>query len=377
MSHSDVSRRRFLTVPAAAVGAAAILPAQSPNDTVRVGVIGVGNRGGFLLRQIMKVPGVQIAAICDINPENLNKAVQAAEAAGHKPETFTEFRKLLDRKDIDAVVIATPVDLHKEMFVAALEVGKHLYGEKPMGLTPEDCRMVTNAAKSSKGIFQAGFQLRHDPARAASMAHIKSGGIGKVLFLQAYRHTGDLPRQTLWYFDRTRSGDNIVEQACHIIDLMVWAAGTNPLRCFGTGGINLYKNVPEGRTTMDNYAVIYEFPNDVRFTFSHIYFDPLNFSGIHERVFGEEGAIELPTGVVYELTKTRGAGRAKNEVKLDIPNNGQDSNYLSLAAFIDNARGKKTPLNHAESARISTLTAMMGRKSIYERRAVTWDEVNV
>lgn len=377
MSFSEFSRRSFLKAPAAAVGSAAILSAQSPNDAVRVGVIGVGNRGGFLLRQIMKVPGVRIVALCDINPENLQKAVSAAQAAGHKPETFTEYRKLLDRKDIDAVVIATPVDKHKEMFVAALEVGKHLYGEKPMGMTPEECRMVTNAAKASKGIFQAGFQLRHDPARAASMQHILKGGIGKVLFLQGYRHTGDLPRGTLWYFDRTRSGDNIVEQACHIIDLMVWAAGSHPVRCFGTGGINLYKNEPEGRTTMDNYTVVYEFANDIRLSFSHIYFDPSGFSGIRERVFGSEGAIELPTATVYQLKTGGGSGRGQNEVKLDVPNEKGDSNYLSLEAFIDNARGKKTPLNHAESARISTLTAMMGRKSIYERRVVTWEEMDI
>ena len=121
----------------------------------------------------------------------------------------------------------------------------------PMAVTPEDCRQVTNAAAAAKGIFQAGFQLRHDPNRAASMAFVKKGGIGQVLFLQAYRNTGDLPRGTPWYFDRTRSGDNIVEQACHIIDLMVWAAGSHPLRAYGSGGINLFKNEPPGRTTMD------------------------------------------------------------------------------------------------------------------------------
>src|SRR5579885_2817320 len=208
MSEQDVTRRHFLRVPAAAVGSAALLSAQSPNDAVRVAFIGVGNRGSYLLRNMLKVQGIQVVAICDINPETLQKAMDAAKAAGHSPEGYAEYRKLLDRKDIDAVVIATPV-----------------YFEKPMAITPEDCRIVTNAAASAKGIFQAGFQLRHDPNRAAAMRYIHSGGIGKVLFLQGYRNTGDLPRQTLWYFDRTRSGDNIVEQACHIIDLMVWAAG--------------------------------------------------------------------------------------------------------------------------------------------------------
>jgi len=368
MKQDDITRRTFL--PAAAVGSAALLSAQSPNDTVRVAFIGVGNRGSFLLRHMLKVPGIKVVAICDIDPERLKAAVVAARAAGHSPEGVSEYRKLIDRKDVDAVVIATPVDLHKEMAVAALELGKNVYAEKPMAMTPEDCRIVTNAAASAKGIFQAGFQLRHDPNRAASMRFIKQGGMGKVLFLQGYRHTNDLPRQTLWYFDRTRSGDNIVEQACHIIDLMVWAAGTHPLRAFGSGGVNLYKDVPPGRTTMDNYSVIYEFPDDVRFVFSHIFFDPPGFSGIKERVYCANGAIDLATATWTELEK-------KGEQKLQVPDAAQDSTYLSLAAFIDNARGKKKPLNNADSARISTLTAMMGRKSIYERRVVTWDEVDV
>jgi myo-inositol 2-dehydrogenase / D-chiro-inositol 1-dehydrogenase len=370
MTDDELTRRTFVKTSIAA-GSAALLPAQSPNDTVRVAFIGVGNRGSYLLKNMLKVPGIKVVAICDIDPEALKKAVDAAAAAGQTPEAYPEFRAMLDRKDIDAVVIATPVDLHKEMAIAALEVGKHVYCEKPMALTPEQCRMVTNAAKSAKGIFQAGFQLRHDPNRAASMKLIHDGGIGKVLFLQGYRHTDDLPRNTAWYFDRTRSGDNIVEQACHIIDLMVWAAGSHPLRAYGTGGINLYKDEPPGRTTMDNYAVIWEFPNEVRFTFSHIYFDPPQFSGVKERVYGSLASIDIATASLIERHK------GAEPKTIEVPDAGQDSTYLSLAAFIDNARGKKLPLNNADSARISTLTAMLGRKSIYEHRVVEWSEVDV
>jgi hypothetical protein len=119
---------------------------------------------------------------------------------------------------------------------------------------------------------------------------------------------------------------------------------------------------------MDNYTVIYEFPDDVRLEFSHIYFDPPGFSGIKERVYGANGAVDLPSATWIAREK-------KGEIKLDVPDAGQDSTYLSIAAFIDNARGKKTPLNNADSAALSTLVAMMGRKSIYERRVVTWEEM--
>lgn len=364
---SDFSRRTFLQASAAA--APALLPAQTSSDSLRVAVIGVGNRGAYLLKQASKLPNVRFVALADVDPEALRKAEEFAAGAGHKTKTYADFRRMLDEnRDIDAVLIATPVDTHKAIALATLEVGKHVYLEKPVAHTPEDVRMVTQAAKSAKGILQLGFQLRHDPARKASIEQIHKGALGKLLFMQGYRHTGDLPRSTAWYFDRVRSGDNIVEQACHIIDLFVWTVGKPPLRAFGSGGVNLYKNEPPGRTTMDNYTVIYEFPDDVRLTFSHIYFDPAGFSGIHERVWGEKGAIELPDATLFER-------ETKNRTKLEVPDAGRDSTEMSLAAFMDNARGRKTPLNNIDSGALSTLVAMMGRKAIYEKRVVTWAEM--
>src|SRR5229473_2727580 len=108
---NDQTRRTFVKASIAA-GSAALLPAQSPNDTVRVAFIGVGNRGSYLLEHMLKVPGIKVVAVCDIDPEALKKAVDLATKAGSSPEPCAEFRKMLDRKDIDAVVIATPVDLH-------------------------------------------------------------------------------------------------------------------------------------------------------------------------------------------------------------------------------------------------------------------------
>jgi myo-inositol 2-dehydrogenase / D-chiro-inositol 1-dehydrogenase len=358
----QLTRRNALKT---ALAAPALLSAQSPNDSVRVAVIGLGTRGSYLLTNIVKVPGVKVVALCDLDEARLAAASKVAEGAA----TFTDFRKLIDSvKDVDAVIIATPVDTHKTISLVSLEAGKNVYCEKPMSNKPEDVRLMVLAARSAKGIFQSGFQLRHDPNRSAAMAHVHSGAMGRVLFLQGYRHGGDLPRETAWYFDRSRSGDNIVEQACHIIDLMVWAAGQAPLRCFGSGGINLFKNEPPGRTTMDNYAVIYEFPDDVRFEFSHLYFDPPGFSGIKERVFCAGGAIDLATATWMDRTK-----RSAN--KLEVRDASQSADYQSLAAFIENARGHKTPLNNAESAARSTLVAMMGRKAIYEKRVVTWEEM--
>lgn len=363
---NSASRRGFL---AAAVAAPAILRAQDAPGRMKVAFIGVGNRGGYLMQQMFQVQGVDVIAICDIEPETLRKALQAATEKGHKPQGFADYRKMIEqRKDIEAIVIATPVDTHIGPTIAALEAGKHVYCEKPMALTPEECNTILKATESAKGIYQAGFQLRHDPNRAASMKFVHSGGLGRMLYAQGYRHTGDLPRNEPWLFDRSRSADNIVEQACHIIDLFVWAVDKAPLRAMGSGGINLYKNVPAGRTTMDNYSVIYEFPDDIRVNFSHIYFDPPGFSGIKERVYGSEGAIDLAAAQWIKLEE-------KGALSLEVPDAGVRGDLLSVRAFIENAKAKRLPLNNAQSARRSTLVAMMGRKAIYEKRIVSWGEM--
>jgi len=350
--------------------APAVLAAQTSSKEFRVAYIGVGNRGGYTMRQLMRVPGAKVVAVSDLDPERLQKALDYVKEQGGSAEGYADYRKLLDRKDIDAIVIATPVDTHKNIAIAALESGKNVYLEKPVGLNPEECDIVEKASRSAKGILQVGFQLRHDPSRAASMKFIRDGGIGKVLYGHAMRHGGDLPRNTPWLFDKKRSGDIIVEQACHIIDLMVWAIGVPPVRAMGSGGISLYKDVPPGRSVMDNWSVIWEFPNDVRVNFSQIYFDPAGFSGINERVFGSKAAIDLAKATWGEVEK-RGELQ-KLEVTLEP---GKTADYYALESFVRDSIDKKKPLNNIESANLSTKVAVMGRMAIEQKRIVTWKEV--
>ena len=370
---TDKTRRAILRSAATAIAAPAFLSAQGTNNEIRVGIIGVGGRGSSLLSRIVQVPHVRVVAVCDIDPEAQERASRITER--DKPDVMVEYRKLLDRKDIDAVFVATPVDLHKEMAMAALEVHKHLYLEKPMGTTPEDVKSVFEATKRSSGQLQMGFQLRYDPPRVAAIQHIHQGGIGKIAYLQANRHTGDLPRETEWYFDASRSGNSIVEQAVHIMDIINWAMKTHPLRAIGSGGINVYHDEPPGRTTYDNYVVIYEYPGDVRLTFTHIFVDPRGFTGISEKIWGSEYAIDLPSGTKYRLEPQT---RVKAEPEeLDFDSSGDDMSLRAIKAFFQHARDNSEPLNNATYGKYATLMAIMGRTAIEEKRAVTWDEVDV
>lgn len=370
-STSELTRRSFVKTPAFALGGPALLSSQSPNDQLRVGIIGVGGRGTNLLRRIVISPGVKLVAICDIDPQAVQRALEIAKE--HNPETITDFRKLLDRKDIDAVFVATPVNLHKEMAVAALEVHKHLYLEKPMGRTAEDVQAIYRASKTSRGLLQLGFQLRYDTKRAAAVRHIREGGIGKIVYMQADRHTGDLPRHKKWYFDASISGNMIVEQAVHILDIMNWLADGHPVKAYGSGGINAYRDTPPGRTTYDHYAVIYEYPNDIRLSFSHIFVDPVGFSGIKERVWGSDYAIDLPSATRYKL-EPQSRSAAKPE-ELEVEDDGGNMNQRAVDAFMKHVRTGSEPLNNAEWGRMATLGAIMGRTAIEEQRIVRWDEL--
>ncbi len=364
------TRRELLSASAAALSAPAFLQAQNTNNEIRVGIIGVGGRGSAVLTRVVKSANVRVVAVCDIDSEA--RDCGATIAKDSSPTLLSDYRELLDRNDIDAVVIATPVDLHKEMAVATLESGRHLYLEKPMGRTADEVHAVAKAAQQSRGQLQLGFQLRYDPPRRAAIEEIHRGGIGKVAYMQGNRHGRDLPREKTWLFDVSRSGNMIVEQAVHIMDLMNWAMQTHPIRAMGSGGINVYHDQPMGRTTFDNYAIIYEYPGDVRLCFTHLFIDPAGFTGISEKIWGTEFAIDLPTGTKYKLTQ-RGEERM-DPVKLFDGDRG-DMTQSAVDAFFGHVRDNSEPLNNATYGMYATLTAIMGRIAMDEKRIVEWDDV--
>src|SRR5579871_952324 len=150
-----MNRRYFLMGSLAAAGSQV---ARAQAATISAGLIGTGNRGSADLASVMAQPGSKVTALCDIKGDRLDKA--ATVAATHKPTTYRDYHELLARKDIDAVVIATPCDLHVEMAIAALKAGKHVYCEKPAGINPASIQRLVDAARSSDRVFQIGQQMR-------------------------------------------------------------------------------------------------------------------------------------------------------------------------------------------------------------------------
>lgn len=158
-------------------------------------MIGTGNRGSFVLKGVLEQPNARVAALCDLKPDRLDAA--AISAARDKPATYADRRRIIDRKDIEAVSIATPPHLHAEMAVTALQAGKHIYCEKPIGITAEQVRNVVNAARKSGKVFVAGQQLRSYKQLQQAVAKIRSGAIGDVLMVKSQRHgSADLPHDS-------------------------------------------------------------------------------------------------------------------------------------------------------------------------------------
>jgi predicted dehydrogenase len=346
---------------------------QSAGDVIGTGMIGTGNRGSYLLKTVLEQPGTKVAAVCDIKPDRLDRA--ATTASSDKPATYSDYRKLLERKDVQAVFIATPCDLHVEMAIAALRAGKHVYCEKPIGITPESIQKLVRVAKESKTVFIAGQQRRSYPRLQKTIAKIHEGVLGKVIYVKAQRHGGgDLSHDgpsADWFFFAKRSGDLITENSVHNLDVCNWIIQSRPDRAAGFGGTLLWVNDPPGRTNMDGYTLSYEYANGVKLSYTQVAFHPrsLPFGGQHTYVYGTEGAVDLETATYHPRTR-----EAKPEV---LAERERGSPATHVAHFYECIRTGRKPITDVVVGATAALTSILGREAIYRGKVLTWQELGV
>ena len=177
----DSNRRNFLKKAALAPGMASAWAQQPASDAVRIAVVGVHGRGTEHIRSFAKVRNVRIAAVCDVDERLFPETVAAVEQlTGHRPDTEVDVRKLLGRKDIDAVSIAAPDYWHALMTIWACQAGKDVYVEKPVSFTLLEGRRMVQAARKYNRIVQAGLDLRSEPRVRSAMRFLHAGKLGKV-----------------------------------------------------------------------------------------------------------------------------------------------------------------------------------------------------
>ncbi len=374
---TDISRRSFMMSSAAtglAVGLGRSALSQEPTpQRVRCGFIGVGGRGTGLLKVAVTVPGVEVPAICDIKKEHLERALGIVEKAhSKKPEGYsagpTDYRNLLARDDLDAVVIAVPCDLHAPMYLDAITAGKHMYGEKPMCLTVEECRRIVAAEARGESIVQIGFQRRCNPRYQEAIKLVHEGEIGQPIDARAAWCNAWGPLKG-WFSVRARSGDWMLEQACHTWDVLNWVAQGTPVRAFGMGRRDIYTDVDPGRDVTDYYSATIEYPNGMTVSFLHSWFCPKDgaFTGVYERFAGLKGGVDLGAGKFVYKEKDK---PARTIVPEDV-----DDTRLSVESFFECVRNGKKPLSGVRNGRDAVLVGLLVRKAVDARRIVTWDEV--
>ncbi len=378
----NLSRRQFLAHSAGLAGAS--LGIGIPGADVRLGWVGLGDRGKHLLEAFFALqrsgdaPKARVTALCDVHPQRLKRALELSQptgAPGDRPRGYSNYRALLDDKDVDAVVIATPVHLHAEQSITALCASKHVYCEKPLAHTTEACREVAQAvraAEKSRLVFQIGLQRRYNARYRRSIELVRSGEAGRVLFVRAQWHAaGNSPKDKPWIFQREKSGGMVLEQACHQFDVFNWLLGSTPLRACGFGGTSRFVDEPPGRDTMDNYGAVLEYPSGARVQLSHLSFAIADrrFSGIYELAFTERMGIDLANAVAWSES---GATR---QLLPEGPGSAPNDTHVSLRGFLESITTGRAPEAGLEVGLASTRAALLCQKAIETGRVVEWREI--
>jgi predicted dehydrogenase len=374
---AETDRRAFIL---GALGAASTaIPAAAAEREIRTAFVGIGVRGGQLLGQALLEPNTRVTAICDIDPNARDRAQSVAKR--DSPRSYSDYRAVLDLKDVDAVFVASPCYLHAEMAAACLNAGKYVYCEKPLGITPEQVDLVLKAARKSTTFLQIGQQLRYYPAIREAMRQIHQQKLlGRVLVVKAQRHSMPMTpeaeqKRPAWYKDVKRSGDLIVENAIHNIDVCNWIADSRPVSAFGHGEKYFGTPMPAGTVMMDGFNVQYVYENETLLDYSQLYMHPRSLkklaSGQWFMIFGETGTMDLgqDTAEFYAMKADAPQDLISSEIKAKKEN--------AMSDFLDCIRQRRQPYADIKIAAVAALTTIMGREAIYRKRMYTWDELGV
>jgi len=270
------------------------------NSKARIGVIGTGSRGQFLMSFLKDNTKCSIIAICDIYQPSIDGALKLFPEA----RVYNDYRKLLENNEVDAVIIATPLNTHCQIALSAFEAGKHVFCEKSIGFTMDECLQIYNKHISSGKVFFSGQQRLFDPRYIQAMEMIHSGKFGEIEAIKTFWYrNGDwrrnvpspeLERQINWRLYREYSKGLMTELACHQLQVGSWALQSIPEKVMGHGAITYWK---DGREVHDNISCIYVFANGVKMTFDSVISN--KFYGLEEQILCHLGTVEPEKGKYY------------------------------------------------------------------------------
>lgn len=406
---NEITRRKFIAVALGSASAMLIKPnlvrGTAANSAVRVGLLGCGGRGTEDASNLVDTGGARVVALGDMFQDQLDIARQHFDrmqqgkgyAALDSSQLFVgpdAYQRIAASQEVDAIVIATPPYYHPPHLGAVVAAGKHVYLEKPVAVDVLGALKVIEIGKraENKLSLDVGFQIRDCPPFVELVNRIHNGALGNIVCGEAHYLTGYIDRPAWpnaspverrlrnWVHDRTLSGDIIVEQNIHVIDICNWILKDHPVKASATGG-------RQGRPANDgdcygNYNVVFHYPNDVDVTFSSTQFAK-GWWDVTERFFGTKGTSQSPyTGPLgiwgdepWQYTpSTKPATETQAfSVTGNFTSNLELADQEKKKAFVNSITSGKFH-NQAAKGSESALSCMMARTAAYTGREVTWDE---
>jgi predicted dehydrogenase len=388
---ASVSRRRFLagasTATAVTVLGAKTVFGYQANSKVSIGLIGCGGRGTWIAELFKAHGGYQISALHDYFPDRVEAC---GDRLGVEPsKRFTGlkgYERMLDNKQIDAIVIESPPYFHPEQAAAGVAAGKHVFLAKPIAVDAPGCQSIeqSGAEATRAGLcFLVDFQTRADQYFIEAVRRVHAGAIGQFAFgestyhagvpwqgqIKAAREAASNPEARLraWGVDAVLSGDIITEQNIHTIDVASWIMDTPPLCAFGTGG----KKVRDYGDCWDTFSVTFQYPDNVGIAFSSRQFEgyATQPEGIRNRMFGTAGVLETAYGGEVLI---RGANPYAGGSSPDIYRQGAVTN---IATFHRSIQERDCTNPTVASSVRSNLVTILGRTAAYRGQVVHWDEL--
>ncbi|MFH0796089.1 MAG: Gfo/Idh/MocA family oxidoreductase [Candidatus Omnitrophota bacterium] len=205
---------------------------------LRLGIIGCGDMAKVHVLALNEIKEAEITAVCDQSTEKRTKLKELVK--GCQPEEYIDYRDLLKNSQIDAVLVALPNFLHREVGVAVLKNGRHLFMEKPLACNTPECDEILNLAEKKKLVLQVGFIYRYTPHYRKIAELLNKKEIGKPSLFWTYEYRPNFPHA--WRYSQELSGGTLVEKCCHFFDLFNWWAAGPPKSLIAVGGQNVIKN---------------------------------------------------------------------------------------------------------------------------------------
>ena len=390
------TRRSFIKKSAVAFSAPLITPKSdlfsifksSPLNQLNIGIIGTGDRGQGLLKLISKIDGMRLIAICD----NLQFRLDQAAKIAPKAIKYSNYKELLSNKNLDAVIISTPLNTHASIASDAVDASLHIYCEKTMVKGDiSTMNLVKKVKKDHNKIFQTGHQYHSSRLYSHIVELVQSGEIGQIIAIQAqWNRNGNwrrqvqdpkLERQVNWRMYREYSYGLTAELSSHQIDFSNWLLKSTPKKVVGFGGIDYWK---DGRETYDNIHLTYSYPSGVKASFTCLTSNGKDDYQI--KVMGDKASIMIgykdawiyPEGkynkVIKDVDGVSGATSSwiegkGNPIKFDH----KEPTYQALEDFRYAIINDSTPMSNLKSGADVSLAVDMGIRAMDTEQVVSWD----